>query len=624
MNFFDNPQTQDTFGAPASASLELLRTSAKATAILAAIRDGWFDPNALLEVDHNGEPWLSRWMATFNGRSTTPWNDQAWPTTPEGDWTGVGLAASAGRYHADSPDTQGELLMGWILSNAPDGLGRLRWSLDPQNVDEKTGSILGSLLKNRWQKAFQVALSRTDCPTPQELDGLEIALGHGAVLAKRDSSGILSAQHGSHWAPLMHFAVQENLLGSIQALTDAGATLDPRSQDGTPLYYRANSEKTLQHLVEKGADILQKHPTGIAALAFWELARSQSSQCSPPEKLTEVLNHWIRDHHTPEQLARLKMPELSALLASPPSFAAFTRQAKQLKIPASIAWEEGGQEWTWARQALAMVLDAPAQTDACSSWEWAIEKPLRGAQPLTNAPNEDLLWLVGQSNDIAQASWTKQAQKHQWTTPLEDPLRIHALMEALKHPQLGIWPTHSPAALERNGWRLELGGAQYKAGQDPRPTWLTLVETAKNDDHFYTASKWAHVLLTDARRLLRTPETAHQAGWLLAECLVLSGHMQPHLIQSNSAKITDESLAQNSVHEEDFKHFGEALIHAIGVLREAGGTLEDGAKGQRIQKALDPWDSHPTLNAHRPRLIQLLLDNSLAPLTAPARPSVRF
>jgi hypothetical protein len=631
MNFFDNPQLQPVFGTSVSASAELLRSQAPPAALMAAIREGWFDLAALTEVDPEGQPWLAHWLdgiAQRGQRANSPWNETPWPTTPEGDWAEVAPRPDIGAFHTTSLNTQAELVMGWMLANAPDGVGRMRWNMNSsftsQTAAPQSGSIIAQLLKLEWKKAFGVAMERTDRPSPEELKRLEIPLGNRGLVAQ-GSAGNTSVYSNQPFAPLLHWVVQENLVEFLPILVEAGADLHQCSRDGTPLHYRATKTQTLERLIELGGDLLQRHPLDASPESFWDYAYRRNSHLSSMAEMSAVANAWMRENLSPETMLKRKMPELSSLMADPSSFAAFDRQVKQLKIPATIEWEEHGQSWTWPRQGLALLLEASPSESTPSAWDWAVSKPLSGTPLFEGVPNEDVLWLIGLANESAEKSWSKQAKKHQWASPLESKERTQALLKILQEKTHPLWKTPGKTPATRNGWLIELGGELRRRGADPRPVW-DLVSVDPEHSHSETAFRWAAVLLVEARHLLQNPaqENLDKAGQHLADAIVLSQHIRPDRLQPLVMLIDGESSKNNSLTEDLFEQMGEALMHAVGVLKEQGGVLDDGAQGHRIQQALTQWADHPIMKEQRPAIAETLLDQQLPQATPQRRPSPRF
>jgi len=631
MKFFDNPQLQPVFGTPLSASAELLRSQAPPAALMAAIREGWFDLSALTELDDEGQPWLAHWLDGIRQRgqrANSPWNDTPWPTTPDGDWTDVALRPDIGPFHTSSLNTQAELVMGWLLANAPDGIGRMRWDMHSlfsatPTHKRKSGSVVGQLLQLEWSKAFSVAMARSDRPSPEELKHLEIPLGNRGLVAQ-GSPGNTSVYTNYPFAPPLHWVVQENLMEFLPTLMDAGADLHQRSSDGTPLHYRATTTQTLERLIELGADLLQRHPLDASPESFWDYAYRRNSRLSSMAEMSAVANAWMRENLSPEAMLKRKMPELSALMANASSFAAFERQVKQLKIPATIEWEEQGQTWTWPRQGLALLLEASPSESTPGTWDWAVSKPLSGPPLFEGVPNEDVLWLIGLVNESAQKSWSKQAKKHQWTVPLESPERTQALLKVLQEKTHPLWKTSGKSPENRSGWLIELGGEQRRRGGDPRPVW-DLVQADGTHSHSETAFRWAAGLLAEARHLLQNPnpENLDKAGGNLADAIVLSQHIRPDRLQPLAMLIDGKSIKNNSLTADFFEQMGEALMYATGVLNRLGGTLDDGAQGHRIQQALLQWAQHPIMKEQRPVITEILLDQQL-PQATQQRTAPRF
>ena len=629
MDFFDNPQLLTTFGSPVSATVELLRSQAPPAALLAAIRDGWFDLQSLTAVNEEGQPWLAHWISGLR-QKTSPinirWNEQPWPTTPDGDWSGVAIQDDAGVYQSINIHTQGELVVGWLLANATEGVGHLRWTLSPSlplraTPLPDTGSLVGHLLEARMEKAFMVAMARSDRPTPEELNRLEVSLGHAGLGVHVSYTGEKEVTHGSPSAPLIHFAVQENMFDVLEVLKESGADLNHRSNDGTPLHYRANRSTTLRWLVEQGCDMAQQHPSGFTPLKFWEYARTRNSSLATPAELTQILNTHLLENQTPQELLRMQMPSLSALMANPTSFAAFSRQVQQLKIPTTIEWTEGGENWTWSRQGLALLLDAPLDANY-PTWKWAIQCALKGDRLFDQVPNEDLLWLVGQAHESAGRSWAKQAKRHGWTSPLNDPERVTNLVQALQSPGKSLWKTAIPQLPQRNGWLMVLGQAQHKAGLDPWKTWHLIGKPDPSLEDNSIAWKLVIALVKETHKHLQTPNGSTLAGRCLGEALVLTGHMEIHNIQNRSNPINQDDLDKAATQQST--SLGTSLAQGLLALKEAKGFLDDGAQGERIQAAIAGWDTHPPLKEWRKRVVAQLMDQHMAPMTAPSRPTPRF
>lgn len=631
MNFFDNPQILTTFGAPASATVELLRSHAPPAALLAAIRDGWFDLQALAEVNEQGQPWLAHWISGLrqkSPRATIHWNDLPWPTTPDGDWSGIAIEEGVGSYQSVNIHTQGELVVGWLLAHAPEGVGHVRWTHQPISLSmavappqSNTGSLVGQLLEARFKKAFAVAMARADRPTSAELNRLEVHMEYEGLGVQVSPRGEKEVIQGYPFAPLLHLAIQENMMEVVGLLKESGADLNKSSSDGTPLHYRANKTATLQWLVDQGCDVLQQHPLEVPPLKFWEYGRSRNSGFAPSTELSQIINTRLMESHTPEELLRLKMPEVSQLMANPTSFAAFSRQVQQLKIPTTIEWTEGGENWTWSRQGLALLLDAPLDANY-PTWKWAIQCSLKGDRLFDRVPNEDLLWLVGQAHESAERSWAKQAKKHGWTSPLNDPERAANLVHALQSQGKGLWKTTIPQLPQRNGWLMVLGQAQHKAGLDPWKTWHLIGKPDPSLEDNAMAWKLAIALVEETHQHLQTPNGSTLAGRCLGEALVLTGHMRIYNIQNGSNPITQDDLDRAATQQSTT--LGTGLAHALLALKEAEGILDDGAQGERIQAAIAGWDTHAPLKDWRKRVVAQLMGQHMAPMTALPRPAPRF
>jgi len=253
----------------------------------------------------------------------------------------------------------------------------------------------------------------------------------------------------------------------------------------------------------------QQHLSGFTPLKFWEYARTRDSSLATPAELTQILNTHLLENQTPEELLRMQMPSLSALMANPTSFVAFSRQVQQLKIPTTIEWTEGGENWTWPRQGLALLLDAPLDANY-PTWKWAIQCALKGDRLFEQTPNEDLLWLVGQAHESAARSWAKQAKRHGWTSPLNDPERVAHLVQALQSPSKSLWKTTLPQLTQRNGWLMVLGQAQHNAGLDPWKTWHLIGKPDPSREDNSIAWKLAIALVKDTHQHLqrKTPMAA--------------------------------------------------------------------------------------------------------------------
>lgn len=634
MTFFNSPQAQKSFGPPSytSRTLALLLSQPTPAQVMEGIRQGWLDLHDLSVVNESGKPALVTWMesnASFSAqRSPIPWNDTRWPSGPEGDWSGIGLDAQVAHSINTSPQVQAELVVGWLLANAPEGIGQIRWTQQQQGSDRprtaQAFSLYGALIALGWNKALGVALQRPDMPTPLELDAL--VCSHASYHSVISSTGKFVSRESD--APLLVGAVQANDQRMVEELLRAGASPNARFHD-VPVFYFSKSHTVLELLLAYGADATQVHPSGIMPPQWWAHMKSTSELKSPPLQLTQALNAWLEQRLTPERMTQKTLSTMAALMATPVydsdtassakvsrGIADFKKQAKKAAPPNEARWEEFGQTWTWPRAALALFLNNPHQTAPSSgAWEWGLTYPMSPERLLQAAPNEDLFWLIGQINVEVGNTWARQAQQQSWTPPSESQTRMEALGAALAEPVQALWPSGQPLIQQRNGLLMRLALLQAEAGFSPWQT-LQYVGTPKvSEDHISHAGIFLSKALSKTRAALLNQDLASAGRWL-TEALISAPHMgrnSGNLLVDFSADELKQETEENMVF---LGNDAAALVHALHALRKAGGRLEDGQGGKRLQHVIKLWKVLPNLQEHQEVFREAVLHNTLPEPTA--------
>ena len=639
-SFSDSKATQALLGGASEGSptARVLRSSAHPTALMAMLEMGALDPRDALALDTKGKPALAEWMKRQSGwilerTAEHHWAPSPWPTTPDGDWSNAGLLSGTPETITTSLPYQAERLTGWFLAHAPAGLVSHRWTetYRPRNdwSDRPTNSssLVCLLVSNGWSKALEQALNRPDALSGGELDEL---------LSAREVRAGVPGNNQIHQfeqlLPLVHATLATDRLDLTELLLKAGASPDTLDLNGTPAYFHARSEAALALLAKYGARLDQPAKHGIMTTNWW--AGTLKGKSKP---LQAFVNTWMAQSLPEEALQDVKTAELAHGLATLP-FAPIQAQISQLKISSRATWEERGEQWTWFRRGLALVLQAGAPNfpQLSGGLTWALKAPLVGKPLLQAVPNEDLFWLVGSTyNSKAQTLWETRAKKMGWISPAGTPARMMAMAKALAETPLAPWPSNTATDRSYQSWVIALGNRvtqdTYASPQDQQ---LTL-------DIWALASQKGFDQKLGGMERRRAFDKAMKQAWIasdagdhsrfsrwLGEAIVMAGG-RPH--QQIAKTNTTHQEIEEAIDCYDTGATGAPtladplyqLVHALRHDRHLGLGIDDGAGGKRLAHVFNDWRS-ASFEFLLPEFREASMKHSFDQIPVVKRPKPRF